>query len=169
MDVYFEWNLWISRLGGIRMTEEELGLDQILQDMVGNEPPIPPEIAMPNNFKYRRYNQETKRFVDGTNDRADSTDEVFATTEVALPDGDLNWVFREDIQMWKGYTADQLDAYLESIYVPVPTTTDEWQMAMIKQNALLIQQNMALTQTASDLTMRVNKLEKGQTGDTNNG
>lgn len=132
-------------------------------------PALPLNFTDPNSFIYRKYNKQTKLLVEGTDEASDSTDKIFATTKVALPDGDLNWVFREDIQMWKGYTAEQLDDYLVEIYVPTPTATDEWQIAMIQQNASLVQQNRALTQTTANLTVRVTKLEKEQMEGTNNG
>ncbi|WP_419155248.1 hypothetical protein [Weissella minor] len=144
------------------MAEENV---QINEDI----PALPLNFADPNSFVYRKYNKQTKLLVEGTDEACDSTDKIFATTKVALPDGDLNWIFREDIQMWKGYTAEQLDDYLVEIYVPTPTATDEWQIAMIQQNASLVQQNRALTQTTANLTVRVTKLEKEQMEGTNNG
>ncbi len=151
------------------MAEENV---QINEDI----PALPLNFADPNSFVYRKYNKKTKLLVEGTDEAADSTDKTFATTKVALPDGDLNWVFREDIQMWKGYTAEQLDDYLAEIYVPTPTTTDEIQAAFTSQitgitkqliglatgNAQLTKQMIELTQTNVLFETRVATLEKLQ-------
>ncbi|MBS0950063.1 hypothetical protein JK159_06770 [Weissella minor] len=153
------------------MTDTTMDLADVLADMQEQdiEPPIPAKWATPNEFIYRKYNRQTKVFLEGTNEACDSTDEIFATTKVALPEGDLNFVFREDVQMWQGYTAEQLDDYLDSIYVPKPTGDDQWKMAMMQQNALLFQQNKALTQTSASLSTRVAQLEQKQMEEVNNG
>lgn len=149
------------------MAEENV---QINEDI----PALPLNFADPNSFVYRKYNKQTKLLVEGTDEASDSTDKIFATTKVALPDGDLNWVFREDIQMWKGYTAAQLDDYLVEIYVPTPTTTDEMQAAITSQMtgltkqivalstsiAQLSKQSVGLAQSNTALSVRVEKLEK---------
>ncbi|MBS0949509.1 hypothetical protein JK159_03835 [Weissella minor] len=160
------------------MTEKTMNLADALADMQGQntEPSIPEKWATPNEFIYRKYNRQTKVFLEGTNEACDSTDEIFATTKVALPEGNLNFVFREDIQMWQGYTAKEYEDYLTEIYVPTPTTTDEMQAAFTSQitgitkqlvglttgNAQLTKQVIALTQTNALLETRVAMLEKLQ-------
>lgn len=161
------------------MTDTTMDLANVLADMQEKdaEPPIPEKWATPNKFIYRKYNRQTKVFLEGTNEACDSTDKIFATTKVALPDGNLNFVFREDIQMWQGYTAKQYEEYLTKIYVPTPTTTDEIQAAITGQiadltkqfatlasgNAQLTKQVVGLVQANTTLNMRVTELEKQRT------
>ena len=145
------------------MTDTTMDLVDVLADMQEQdiEPPIPAKWATPNEFIYRKYNRQTKVFLEGTNEACDSTDKVFATTKVALPEGNLNFVFREDVQMWQGYTAEQYEDYLTEIYVPTPTTTDEWQIAMTQQNIVLAKQVKGLTETVVSLSKKVAELETG--------
>lgn len=147
------------------MSEDTITLNEVTEDMQSKHdesiPPLPESWANPNKFIYRKYNKQTKIFVEGTNEACDSTDEIFATTKVALPDGDFNFVFREDIQMWQGYTAEQYKDYLDEIYVPKQTATDEWQIAMVQQNIVLAKQVKGLTETVVSLSKKVAELETG--------
>ncbi|MBM7617242.1 hypothetical protein JOC36_000791 [Weissella uvarum] len=113
----------------------------------------------PNDFKYRKYSKVTHEFIAGTDEPCDSTDVDFATTDVLLPDEVANYVFDESIQMWRGMDNEAFLKYKTNLYVPTASADDKWKAAVTAQNTFLMQQNLGLTKTITDLSSRVMELE----------
>lgn len=142
-----------------------------------NEEMIDEVILQPNDFAYRKYQKFTGLFIEGVDERIYKDDPYYATTDIALPDGGLNYRFDENVQGWRGMTSDELDVYLESIRIPVPTTLDEMQAAFTGQitaltkqlvmvttgNTQITKQLVSLSQTLTDLNKRLTDLEKRKT------
>lgn len=139
-----------------------------------DEETIDEVILQPNDFAYRKYQKFTGLFIAGVNEHIDKDNPDFGTTDIALPDGNLNYRFDEGVQGWRGMTSDELDVYLASICIPVPTTLDEMQAAFTGQinvltkqlvmmttgNTQITKQMISLSQTLTDLNKRLTELEK---------
>ncbi|WP_307994771.1 hypothetical protein, partial [uncultured Weissella sp.] len=119
--------------------------------------------------KFKQYDKELGFYI-GESDLPSDNPE-WGNTEVELP-GEIGqghiFAFDESIQMWRSYTADQWEAYLEKKTTPILTDDDQWRISITKQVTGLTQQNSALTQTVGDLTKRVMALETKETSNEGN-
>lgn len=112
-------------------------------------------VLQPNDYPYRKYQKFTGLFIEGVNERVDKDDPDYATTDIVLPDGKLNYRFDEGVQGWRGMTSDELDQYLLSIRVPVPTTFDEMQALVTGQMTGLTKQMVTLVTANTQMSKQV--------------
>ncbi|MCB6840906.1 hypothetical protein LIX87_07835 [Weissella viridescens] len=89
-------------------------------------------------------------------------DPDLGNTEVPLP-GEvgqgITYAFDESIQMWRSYTAEQWESYLNKKLVGTPTRDDEFQISVGKQLLNLSKTVITLTNQLAFTTHSVTELQ----------